>query len=112
MFGKMLDVSSVRSTTGAFWFYLMSVIVLFGTVHVLEVTGVLGMIGSMFTGHDINTIVSTGFVLIISSLILTGRHLTSDLLSIVLTVVGVYLTYTSDVMIGLVPIALLTTLKK
>ena len=112
MFGNMLDVKSVRSTTGAFWFYVMSVIVLFGSIHVLDVTGILAAIGSVFTGHDIHTLIGTAFVMVISGLIVSGRNLTSDLYAIVLTLLGVYLSYTTDVMLGLIPVALLTTVKK
>jgi hypothetical protein len=50
-------------------------------------------------------------VLMVSGLILTGRNLTSDIFSVLVVGVGVYLAYTTSVMIGLIPVALLTTLK-
>ena len=110
MFGNMLDVSTVRNHIGAFWFYVMSVIVLLGSIQVLEMTGILGGIGSVFSGHDIHTLIGTAFALIISGLIVSGRNLSGDLYAVLLTLVAVYLSYTTDVMIGLIPVALLTTL--
>ncbi|MBL8638611.1 MAG: hypothetical protein JNN09_08990, partial [Alphaproteobacteria bacterium] len=49
-------------------------------------------------------------VLVLSSMILTGRKLTSDRFSLLLVGVGVYLSYTTNVMLGMLPVALLTTL--
>lgn len=114
MFGKMLDVTTTRSTTDAVWFYLTSLVLLvgFSTVlgHVLGMVGVVDVVGSFFDGGHIHTLIGTGFVLVLSSLILTGRKLTSDLFSILLVGIGVYLSYTTNVMLGMIPVALLTTL--
>ena len=114
MFGKMLDVNATRSTTDAVWFYIMSLIVLvgFSTVlgYVLTITGVSTNVGTFFEGSHIHTLIGTAFILVLSSLILTGRKLTSDLFSILLVVIGVYLSYTTNVMLGMIPVALLTTL--
>lgn len=114
MFGKMLDVNVTRTTTEAVWFYIMSLVLLVGlsTVlgHVLSVTGVVEGVGNFFEGSHIHTLIGTSFILILSSLILTGRKLTSDLFSILLVVLGVYLSYTTNVMLGMIPVALLTTL--
>lgn len=38
--------------------------------------------------------------------------MTSDIFAVLVAAVGIYLAYTTSVMIGLVPVALLTTLKK
>ncbi len=114
MFGRMLDVTTTRNTTDAVWFYITSTILMVGIstvlVHVLGMVGVVTGVGSFFEGGHVHTLIGTGFVLLLSSLILTGRKLTSDLFSILLVVVGVYLSYTTNVMLGLIPIAILTTL--
>lgn len=114
MFGRMLDVTSTRSTTDAVWFYLTSLILLvgFSTVlgHVLHLVGVVDTIGSFFDGGNIYTLIGTGFVMVLSSLILTGRNLTGDLFSILLVGIAVYLSYTTSVMLGMIPVAILTTL--
>lgn len=114
MFGRILDVNSTRSTTDAVWFYITSLVLLVGLstviVQVLSMTGIISGVGSFFAGGHIHTLIGTGFVLVLSSLILTGRKMTSDLFSILLVAVGVYLAYTTNVMLGMIPVALLTTL--
>jgi hypothetical protein len=114
MFGRMLDVTSTRSTIDAIVFYIMSLVLLVGLstvlVHVLSTVGVISGVGSFFEGGNIHTLIGTGFVLVLSSLILTSRKLTSDLFSILLVGVGVYLSYTTNVMLGMIPVTLLTTL--
>jgi hypothetical protein len=76
----------------------------------LHSVGVIDTVGSFFDGGHVHTLIGTGFVLVLSSMILTGRKLTSDLFSILLVGVGVYLSYTTNVMLGMLPVALLTTL--
>ncbi len=114
MFGKMLD-STMKTVIDGFGVYLMSTILLVGLstvlVHVLGVVGIVDGTGSIFTGGTVFTLIGTGFVLVLSSLILHEKHLTGDMYSIVLTVVGVYLAYTTSVFLGLIPVALLTTIK-
>ena len=114
MIGRILDVNSTRSTTDAVFFYITSLILLVGLstvmVHVLSMVGVVDKVGSFFEGGHVHTLIGTGFVLVLSSLILTGRKMTSDLFSILLVAVGVYLAYTTNVMLGMIPVALLTTL--
>lgn len=114
MFGRILDVNSTRSSTDAVFFYIMSLVLLVGLstvlVHVLSMIGVVDKVGSFFEGGHIHTLIGTGFVLVLSSLILTGRKMTSDLFSILLVGIGVYLAYTTNVMLGMIPVALLTTL--
>lgn len=114
MFGRMLD-GTMKTTIDAFGVYLMSTILLVGLttvlVHVLGLVGVVDGGGSIFTGGSIYTLIGTGFVLVLSSLILHEKHLTGDLHSLILMVVGIWLAYTTSVFLGLVPVALLTTLK-
>ena len=114
MFGRMLDVNTTRSSTDAVLFYVTSLVLLVGLstviVQVLSMTGIVSGVGSFFSGGHIHTLIGTGFVLVLSSLILTGRKMTGDLFSILLVAVGVYLAYTTNVMLGMIPVALLTTL--
>lgn len=113
MFGKMIDTTHTRNTTEAVWFYLTSLILLVGVstvlVHVLSLMGIVSGVDSFFDGGSVYTIIGTGFVLLLSTMILTGRKLTSDLLSILLVGIGVYLSFTTSVLLGMIPIALLTT---
>lgn len=116
MLDKILDVGHTRSTVGAFWFYVISLTLLVGIsttlVHFLGLVGVVDGGGTFFVGSEVHTLIGTMFVLMVSGLILTSRKLTSDIFSVLLTVVAVYLSYTTDVMIGLIPVAILTTIKK
>jgi hypothetical protein len=116
MLDKVLDVGHVRSTTGAFWFYVLSVVLLVGIsttlIHVLGMVGVVDGGGSFFAGTGLHTLVGSVFTLFLSGLILSHRKLTSDIFAVLLTVVAVYLSYTTDVMLGLIPVAILTTIKK
>ncbi len=116
MLDKILDVGHVRSTTGAFWFYLLSVVLLVGIsttlVHVMGMVGLVETSGTFFTGSALYTLVGSVFTLFVSGMILSHRKLTSDIFAVLLTVVAVYLSYTTDVMLGLIPVAILTTIKK
>ena len=116
MIDKILDVGHVRSTTGAFWFYILSVVLLVGIsttlVHFLGMVGVVETTGSFFSGTGIHTLIGSLFTLLVSGMILSTRKLTSDIFAVLLTVVAVYLSYTTDVMLGLIPVAILTTVKK
>lgn len=115
MIDKILDVGHVRSTVGAFWFYVLSVVMLVGIsttlLHFLSVVGVVDGGGTFFGGSTLHTLVGSIFTLFVSGLILTHRKLTSDIFAVLLTVVAVYLAYTTDVMLGLIPVAILTTIK-
>lgn len=116
MIGKILDVGHVRSTVGAFGFYILSLVLLVGVsttlVHFLGMVGVVDGSGTFFAGTEIHTMIGSLFVLGVSGMILSHRKLTSDIFAVLLTVVAVYLAYTTDVMLGLIPVAILTTLKK
>tara|TARA_B100000508_G_C11411126_1_gene253319 strand:- start:298 stop:648 length:351 start_codon:yes stop_codon:yes gene_type:complete len=116
MIGKILDVGHVRSTVGAFWFYVLSLTLLVGIsttlVHFLGMVGVVEGTGTFFTGSEIHTLIGSLFVLFVSGLILTHRKLTSDIFAVLLTVVAIYLAYDTSILLGLVPVAILTTIKK
>lgn len=116
MFGflKSLDVTKTHSVTDAVWFYITGLIVMVGFTTVLGyVLGHLGLVdkvGSFSDGGTTYTLLGTGFVLLLSSLILSGRKLTGDLFSIVLVGIAVYLSFTMSLILGLVPVAILTTI--
>ena len=117
MIDKILDVGHVRSTTEAFWFYVLSVVVLVGiSTTLLHFLGLVGLVDgssvSFFAGSTLHTLIGSVFTLFVSGLILTHRKLTGDIFAVLLTVVAVYLAYTTDVMLGLIPVAILTTIKK
>jgi hypothetical protein len=115
MFGKILDVGHHRTTWDAVVFYFISLTLMVGIsttlVHFLGMAGVVDNTGSFFGGGEVYTLIGTVLTLLVGGLILSARNLTSDLFSVLVIAVGVYLAYTSSVMIGLVPIALLTTIK-
>jgi hypothetical protein len=69
-------------------------------------------VGSFFTGGSIHTMIGSFWVLVISSLVLSGKKLTSDIMSVVIALVGVYLAYTVDVLLGMVVVSYLTTTGK
>lgn len=114
MFGRMLDLTT-KTTLEAVGFYTMSTVVLVGIstvlVHVLGVLGFVSGVGAFFDGGTVHTLIGTGFTLLLGSLILGERKLTGDLYSIILVVLGVGLAFTTSVLVGLIPIAILTTIK-
>ena len=116
MLDKILDVGHTRSTWEAVVFYVVSLVMLVGIsttlVHFLGVFGVVESSGSFFGGGEIYTMVGSIFVLMVSGLILTHRKLTNDIFSVLMVVLSVYLSYDMGVMVGLIPVALLTTIHK
>ena len=117
MFGHITNLAHTRSLTGAFGFYLFYSILLVGLStflgHYLHLFGVIkDVVGGFFDGGSIHTLIGSGWVLIVSSMILSGKKLTGDLMAVLLTVVGVYLSYTVNVLLGMVVVAYLTTLSK
>ena len=116
MFGKAMDLRAKRDLMGAFMFFIAHLVLLAGVSSVLVYgLGLLGMVegvGGFFEGGEVHTIIGSLFVLWLGGSILSKRGLTSDLISIITVGVGLYLAWTSSVMLGLVPIALLTTIGK
>ena len=117
MFGKLTDVGEKRDFIGAFTFYVANVVVLAGVsavlVHALGMFGVVdGASGNIFEAGTVQTQVGSLFVLWLGGMILTKRGLTSDLFSMLIVGVALYLAWTSSVFLGLVPLALLTTINK
>jgi len=117
MFGHITNLAQTRSLTGAFGFYLFYTVLLVGLStflgHYLHTFGIIdGTVGGFFDGGSIHTLIGTGWVLLVSSMILSGKKLTGDLMAVLIAVVGIYLSYTVDVLLGMVVVSYLTTLGK
>ena len=113
MFGHLTNLGHDRSHTEALGFGLFYTVFLAGLSGVLvTLLGVVGVdlgttVGGVFSGIEINKMVGTLFVIIMSTMILSSKKLTSDTLS----VIGIYATYKIDVVLGMLIVAYLTTLK-
>lgn len=117
MFGKSLDLGAKRDLMGGVGFFVAHLVILVGfssvLLHFLGMIGVVdGTGGSFFEGGEMHTLIGTLFVLWLGGMTLTKRSLTGDLLSIIIVMAGVYLAWTSGAVLGLIPIALLTTINK
>jgi len=116
MFGKSLDLGVKRDVMGAVMFFFAHLMVLVGVstvlVHFMGMVGVVEGGGGFFEGGDTFTLISSLFVLWLGGSILAKRGSSSDMMSIVIVMIGVYLAWTSGAVLGLVPIALLTTIGK
>ena len=117
MFNHITNLAQSRSITGAFGFYLFYTILLVGLStflgHYLHMFGILdGVVGGFFEGGNVHTLIGTGWVMILSSMILSGKKLTNDLMSVIIALVGIYLAYTVNVLLGMVVVSYLTTLGK
>lgn len=114
MFGHITNLSQTRSTTQAIGFFLFYTILMVGLStflgHYLVSFGVINeTVGNFFDGGHIHTLIGTGWTLILASMILSGKKLTNDLMSVVIAIVGVYLAYTVNVLLGMVVVSYLTT---
>ncbi|MFK7839023.1 MAG: hypothetical protein AB8B83_01730 [Bdellovibrionales bacterium] len=117
MFNHLTNLAHTRSISGAMGFFLFHVILLVGLStflgHYLVSLGIVdGVAGSFFEGGEIYTLIGAGWTLVLSSMVLTGKKMTNDIMSVVIALVGVYLAYTVNVMLGMVVVAYLTTLGK
>lgn len=115
MFGKLTDLGAHRDFMGAVQFYVAHTVILVGfatvLVHVLGMMGVVSGVGSFFDGGQVHTIIGSLFVLFLSGMVLTQRGMTGNLFAIVATAAGLYLSWDVGVLVGMVPVALLTTMK-
>ncbi len=115
MFSHITNLAHGRSLIEAVGFFLFYTILLVGLSTFLgHYMGAFGMIdvttvGSFFDGGHWHTLVGTGWVLILSSMILTGKKLTNDMMSVIIALVGIYLAHTVDVLLGMVVVSYLTT---
>lgn len=113
MIGKLVD-STLKTVVDTIGVLIIASIVVVGTTSVLgQVLDLMHVSGDTIVGGSkISSLIGTGMVLILGTLMLHERKLTSDILSIVLVVGGVWLAHTTGgLVLGLIPIALLTTLK-
>lgn len=117
MFGNITNLAHHRSIVGAIGFFLVYTVVLIGLStflgHYLVSLGVIdGVVGGFFEGGEIHTMIGAGWVLVLSSMMLQSKKLTNDIMAVVLSVIGVYLAYTVDVMLGMVVVSFISTLGK
>ena len=114
MFGKAMSFDSKR-VWDALTYYIVQTVVLVGVsttlVYVLGMVGVVdGGAGSFFDGGETYKLIGTAFVLLLTSGILFGKGLSNDLFAFALGILAVYLAWDSSVMLGMIPVALLSTL--
>lgn len=114
MFGHITNLAQTRSTTQAVGFFLFYTILMVGLStflgHYLVSLGIIdGVVGNFFDGGHVHTLIGTGWTLILASAILSGKKLTNDLMSVIIALVGVYLAYTVNVLLGMVVVSYLTT---
>lgn len=118
MFGHLTDLSHNRSHTEALGFFVFFTVFLVGlssvlgtVLHTLGVGDVGVVTGVAITGVGINTMIGTLFVVLLSSMILISKKLTSDTLAVILTIIGIYVSYKVDVLLGMLIVTYLTTMK-
>lgn len=116
MFTHITHLAHVRTLTQAVGFFLFYTILLVGLSTFLgHYMGVLGMVdgttvGSFFDGGHWHTLIGTGWTLFLSSMILSSKKMTNDIMSVITALVGVYLSYSVDVLLGMVVVGYLTTI--
>lgn len=116
MLHKITDLTKTRTVVDSIWFFVgMSVILLGITTmagHVLGTIGVGGdVIGGIFGGVGLTTIIGTLFVLVSGGTIIHDKKLSGDILSVIVLLTGVYLSFTTSVFLGLLLVSYLTTVK-
>lgn len=116
MLHKITDTTKTHDIMGSIWFFAgMSVILLGLTTLVGNVLGTIGVSGDVvsgiFGGVGLSTIIGTLFVLMTGGSIVHNKKLTGDLISVVVLLTGVYLSFTTSVFLGLVLVSYLTMVK-
>lgn len=116
MFGKYFDVGAKRDFMGAFLFFVVHLMLLVGfstvLVHFFGVTGLSGAEGAFFEGGEIYTHIGTLFVLWLGGTIAYKRGMSNDIMAMMIVAAAVFAAWTYGPILGLVPIALLTTMDK
>ncbi len=116
MFSKYTDLKSTRGLMEAVSFYLVYTIFLVGLstflVHILGLLGVVGTVGTVFAGGMVHMVIGLIFILLLGSLVISEKGLSKDFLSIVLILIGLGLGYELSIFLGMVPVAILTMVKK
>jgi hypothetical protein len=112
MFGKTLNFDSKR-VWDAFTYYIVQTVVLVGVattlVYGLDMFGVVHEKGSFFAGGDTYRMIGSCFVLLVSSGILYSKGLSNDMFAFAVTMLAVWLSWHHSVMLGMVPVALMST---
>lgn len=112
MFGKTLNFDSKR-VWDAFTYYIVQTVVLVGVattlVYGLGMVGVVHENGSFFAGGETYRMIGTAFVLLISSGLLFSKGLSNDLFAFAVTILAIYLSWHNSVMLGMIPVALMST---
>lgn len=116
MFNHITNLAHTRSITESIGFFIFHTILLVGLStflgHYMVTFGLIdGVVGSFFDGGTIHTLIGTGWVMMLSSMILSGKKLTNDMMSVIIALVGIYLAYTVNVLVGMVVVSYLTTMK-
>lgn len=116
MLNKITDVTKTHDVLGSVWFFVgMSVILLGLTTLIGNVLGAIGVgsgvISGLFGGVGISTVIGTLFVLTSGGSIVHHKKLTGDILSVIVLLTGVYLSYTTSVFLGLALVSYLTMVK-
>ena len=116
MLHKITDTTKTHDIMGSIWFFVGMSIILLGvttlTGHVLGALGVGGdVISGIFGGVGITTIIGTVFVLMTGGSIVHSKKLSGDMISVVVLLTGVYLSFTTSVFLGLVLVSYLTMVK-
>lgn len=112
MFGKAMNFDSKR-VWDAFTYYIVQTVVLVGVattlVYGLNMFGVVHESGSFFAGGETYRMIGSCFVLLVSSGILYSKGLSNDMFAFAVTVAAIWLAWDHSVMLGMVPVALLST---
>lgn len=112
MFGRSLSFDSKR-VWDALTYYIVQTVILVGVattlVYAMNMFGVIDGGGSFFDGGETYTIIGTAFVLLISSGILYSKGLSNDLFAFALTAIAVYLAWDVNIMLAMIPVALMST---
>ena len=116
MLNKITDTTKTHDIMGSIWFFVGMSVILLGlttlTGHVMGAIGVGGdVISGIFGGVGISTIIGTLFVLMSGGSIVHAKKLSGDMISVVVLLTGVYLSFTTSVFLGLALVSYLTMLK-
>lgn len=117
MFNNYTNVAHNRSISEAIGFFIFHTILLVGLStflgHYLVQLGLLdGTVGGFFDGGQVHTLIGAIWTLVLGSLVLQGKKLSNDILSVIIVLVGVYLAYSVNVILGMVVVSYLTTVHK
>jgi hypothetical protein len=117
MFTHITNLAQSRSIVQAFGFYLFYTILLVGLStflghYLVNFNVIEGDVGNFFDGGGIHTLIGAGWVMVLSSMILQSKKMTNDMMSVVIAMVGIYLAYSVNVLLGMVVVSYLTTLHK